>query len=63
MSEIVEHFGFSVNLLEYYDENGKFHLSKWSPKEGMIQRSALNDKRNKDGIINYSSLIIDAVKQ
>ena len=62
LSGILKDFGFSVHPLEYFDENRKFYLNEWNPEKGMIQRSALNDKRNKNGTLNYSSLIIDAIK-
>jgi predicted SAM-dependent methyltransferase len=62
LTKILREVGFTVKLLEYYDETGKFHFNEWSAEKGYIQRSALNDKRNKGGRLKYTSLIIDAVK-
>ncbi|MCL5998146.1 MAG: methyltransferase domain-containing protein [Chloroflexi bacterium] len=63
--------GFTVDLLEYYDEQGVFHHEPWSVQQGTIHRSQGfgADKRHKvDGItysegdIIYRSIIIDAHK-
>jgi predicted SAM-dependent methyltransferase len=62
LSTKLEKYGFKVNLIEYFDENGKFHLTPWNDVDGKIRRSALNDTRNFDGNLNYTSLIIDAIK-
>lgn len=60
--ELFEEAGFSVDLLEYFDESGKFHYKKWDSQRGMIRRSKKFDKRNKTGKLNYTSIIIDAIK-
>ena len=60
--EIFESVGFKVKMLEYYDETGEFHFEEWHPDEGPIKRSKRYDKRNKDGKLNYTSLILDAIK-
>lgn len=62
LTKLLKSAGFKVNLLEYYDMNGEFHRMPWSTKDGMVQRSALYDKRNLNGHLNYTSLIIDAIK-
>ena len=62
LSSMLEKAGFKVNLLEYFDEYGRFHAENWKPEDGMIRRSKRFDKRNTDGVLNYTSLIIDAVK-
>lgn len=62
LSDVLERVGFTVSLLEYYDENGKFHFKEWNHEKGPIHRSLLNDTRNENGIITYSSLLLDAVK-
>lgn len=62
LSKILEGFGFKVNLLEYYDEFGEFHLNPWFHERGIILRSAINDRRNKNGDLKYTSLILDAIK-
>ncbi|SKB57363.1 class I SAM-dependent methyltransferase [Dyadobacter psychrophilus] len=62
MSRSLESVGFTVKLLEYFDENGQFHKSPWNPEDGMIRRSADHDSRNAGGKLGYTSLIIDAYK-
>jgi predicted SAM-dependent methyltransferase len=62
LSEILRNAGFEVQLLEYWDEKGRFHQSDWSREDGPIRRCAKDDPRNADGKLNYTSLIIDAIK-
>jgi len=62
MKDRLEKVGFTVNLLEYWDEQGKFHFTDWSDEGGRIRRSKRYDHRNNDGKLNYTSLIVDAVK-
>ena len=59
---VFESAGFEVDLLEYCDEQGRFHYNEWSFREGKIYRSLLSDHRNKDGQIGFVSIIIDAKK-
>jgi predicted SAM-dependent methyltransferase len=54
--------GFRARLVEWWDESGHFHSVDWSPEQGPILRSAKNDKRNADGVLHYTSLIVDGVK-
>ena len=54
--------GFEVDLLEFCDENGRFHYRQWSINDGPIYRSLLMDHRNRDGSIGFASLILDARK-
>ena len=54
--------GFTVDLLEYCDEYGRFHYNQWSFTEGPIYRSLLLDQRNREGNICSVSLILDARK-
>jgi len=54
--------GFKIDLLEYFDEKQEFHYKEWSPQDGMIYRSKRFDERNQNGLLNYTSLIIDAEK-
>jgi predicted SAM-dependent methyltransferase len=61
-ADVFRSAGFDVELLEYCDENGRFHYHQWSPADGPIYRSLLSDHRNKDGQIGFVSLIIDARK-
>ena len=62
LSKTFEDAGFTVRLLEYFDENGQFHYNEWDPKQGMIHRSKRFDERNRGNELNYTSLIIDAIK-
>ena len=62
LSALFEKYGFKANLVDYWDEEGEFHNSYSNDENGYILRSFLNDKRNKDGKPNYTSLIIDFCK-
>lgn len=62
ISTMFEEAGFNVQLLEYCDDNGKFHYNDWDETEGFIYRSKRFDHRNKDGRLGFLSLIIDAKK-
>lgn len=62
LSKIFIEAGFGINLLEYYDEYGKFHYKEWNPEDGHIFRSYRYDERNRDGRPNFTSLILDAWK-
>ena len=55
--------GFRVELLEYFDENKEFHHNPWDPAKGLIRRSEKYDERNVNGELNYTSLIIDGIKE
>jgi len=59
---LFEKAGFKVELLEYFDKNGKFHYKQWEKEDGMIKRSKRFDKRNKNGKLNYTSIIVNAIK-
>lgn len=54
--------GFCVKLLEYWDEQGHFHFINWDPANGMVSRSSRFDPRNRDGMLAYTSLIVDAFR-
>ena len=62
MKERLERAGFKINLLEYWDKNGKFHYTDWTDEGGRIRRSRRYDPRNQDGRLHYTSLIVDAIK-
>jgi predicted SAM-dependent methyltransferase len=62
LSQIFEKVGFHVELLEYFDEQGIFHYNEWNKDTGMIHRSKRFDRRNQDGVLNYTSIILDARK-
>jgi predicted SAM-dependent methyltransferase len=55
--------GFEVRLLEFFDETGRFHFTDWDIAGGKIGRSARFDERNAGGKLNYTSLILDAIKR
>ncbi len=55
--------GFDVRLLEYFDEQGRFHFNEWPPAGGLIHRSKRFDKRNRDGRLRFTSIVLDAVKK
>lgn len=61
-SKVFEQAGFSVTLLEYFDERGEFHAMDWDPLAGRINRSLRFDRRNRDGRPHYTSIILDARK-
>ncbi|MDD2656653.1 MAG: hypothetical protein PHQ18_03760 [Patescibacteria group bacterium] len=60
--DIFERVGFKVDLLEYFDENGNFHYKDWNENDGMVFRSKRFDKRNSQGKLDYTSIILDARK-
>lgn len=62
MKDKLEAIGFTVELLEYWDEKGKFHYKNWTNEGGKVKRSRRYDERNKSKQLNYTSLIIDAIK-
>ena len=62
LSEILRSAGFDVELVEYFDESGAFHTSKWEDERGRVRRSLKYDSRNVHGKLKYTSLIIDAIK-
>lgn len=63
LQAVFEHAGFTVILYEYFDEAGNFHYHEWDPQGGTIHRSKRFDKRNKDGALNYTSIVLDALKE
>ena len=54
--------GFVIDLLEYCDENGRFHFHQWDESKGKVYRSLRFDHRNQASEINSVSLIVDAIK-
>jgi predicted SAM-dependent methyltransferase len=59
LTSLLEAAGYSVTLLEHFDETHVFHRREWDPDDGMVRRSARFDPRNAGGNLNYTSLIID----
>lgn len=62
LTNMFESAGFHVKLLEYCDENGKFHYNYWDETKGYIYRSQRFDHRNQSGQLGFVSLILDAIK-
>jgi predicted SAM-dependent methyltransferase len=62
LRELFETHGFRVHMYEYFDEAGRFHYQDWDEKAGTIWRSKRFDKRNRDGNLGYTSIVLDAVK-
>jgi predicted SAM-dependent methyltransferase len=62
LSQLFIDQGYEVSLLEWFDEEGKFHSIDWSPEGGMIQRSLRFDARNKVIPQKYTSVVMDARK-
>ena len=54
--------GFEIELLEYWDDEREFHFQDWSSADGHIVRSKRYDPRNQNGVLAYTSLIVDAIK-
>ena len=61
-ADVFSSAGFAVELLEYCDEQGRFHYRQWDVSAGPIYRSLLLDQRNRNGAIGFVSLILDARK-
>jgi predicted SAM-dependent methyltransferase len=55
--------GYTVELLEYCDDEGEFHYNSWDEKMGFVYRSKRFDHRNKGGQLVSVTLIVDAIKQ
>jgi predicted SAM-dependent methyltransferase len=62
LRDVFARAGFAVRLLEYYDRQGQFHFVDWDPARGTIHRSRRSDARNRDGVLRYTSIILDAYK-
>ena len=62
LSKIFISVDFEVSLVEYFDENGEFIEEKWNASVGFIERSKHFDSRNTSDKLNYTSIILDAVK-
>lgn len=62
LSEMLTKAGFDVRLQEYYDDKGVFHAEDWDVKQGLVRRTKRFDQRNADGVLRYTSLMVDAIK-
>lgn len=55
--------GYEYILVEWWDEDGKFYsiyTHGTEASKGRVSRCYLNDERNADGQVRYTSLIVDA---
>ena len=59
MTKVLSEEQYDYNLLEYFDETGQFHHNSWDINNGVIERSADYDPRNKESPLSYTSLIVD----
>ena len=59
MGEALAANGYRFELLEYFDAAGRFQRRDWRAEDGYIGRSALNDRRNRNGELKFTSLIVD----
>lgn len=59
MGSVISERGYQFELLEYFDADGQFNRREWRQEDGFIGRSALHDWRNADGVLRYTSLIVD----
>ncbi|MCG7420358.1 methyltransferase domain-containing protein [Macrococcus epidermidis] len=62
LKDVFESAGFTVNLLEYCDENKNYHYKYWNEDDGKIGRSYRFDTRNFDNTLGFTSIIMDAHK-
>lgn len=62
LAQLFEESGFQVTVYEYFDEHGQFHGRDWDERKGLIRRSKKWDPRNNGNQLNYTSIIVDAVK-
>lgn len=68
LSELFESVGFETELLEYFDEDGRFHRKDWDPQNGNVDRAYgkafrqrwYSDDKGRE--LEYTSLIMDAAK-
>ncbi len=62
LAPVFKHAGFRVRLLEWWDNDGRFHAEPWDEREGFVYRSLRFDHRNREGNLGFTSLLLDAVK-
>jgi predicted SAM-dependent methyltransferase len=62
LSAVFLNVGFSVRLVEWWNELRDFNAMPWEEGDGYITRAWRTDHRNRDGKPNYTSLIIDCMK-
>jgi predicted SAM-dependent methyltransferase len=62
LAALLTELGFHVRPLEYFKANGQFLEEFWSPTNGPIARCRDLDPRNKNGSLEFTSLIVDGIK-
>ena len=62
LTQVLRSAGFSVDVLEYCDDGGRFHFNHWDWSSGPIYRSLLSDHRNSLNELGFVSLIVDAIR-
>lgn len=63
LTRILHASGFQVTPLEWWDSDQYFYIRDWDAQQGgPISRSAKHDRRNADGGLNYTSLLVDAFR-
>jgi len=62
LSALLREAGFQIRLLEYFDEQGKFHFTHWDVADGRIRRSRRDAPDATQDPLNCASLVLDAVK-
>ena len=62
LTDLFHDAGYSVTPLEWWSPDGVYHHRPFTDEYGYIQRSLLHDKRNRAGVLGYTSIIIDCVK-
>ncbi|MCY4146782.1 MAG: hypothetical protein OXE95_01055 [Chloroflexi bacterium] len=59
ISQLLESQGYEFTVLEAFEAGGAFHSQPWSADDGFVSRSAAHDERNQDGVLRYTSLLVD----
>jgi predicted SAM-dependent methyltransferase len=62
LKALFEGVGYDVTPLEWWDKWGEFHYRPWDAAYGPIYRSLRFDGRNKQGVLRYTSIIIDCIR-
>ena len=61
--KVFQNAGFTVEPLEYWDNDGRFHKKDWDSRWGLVERSLLYDHRNSStNPYAYTSVIVDCFK-
>jgi predicted SAM-dependent methyltransferase len=64
LTRVLKASGFGAVALEWWDAERQFHYRSWDPNQGgPVARTLHNDRRNRDGGLNYTSLLVDAFRR